>query len=367
MVDEAQEPVTIFARYVARRFLGPFLFGWGTFAALAFLGDLFDKINRLAASPAPAPVVLQYLLLQFPYWAVRVMPLATLLAALFAVSGFVRSGEFIGVQAAGLEARRFFRPLLWLSLAVAAAGFAAQETLLPACFGRSQHLWREKVYPRWEWDLFQDVALSVDADRLLTASMFRVKDGTLERPVLDEYRDGRLARQLDALRGRWDPETGRWVFFEGVERRFGPEGRPAGQSAFERIETSLALSPRELRPDRKKPDEMSFLELRELIGRLEGLGQPAHRERTGLHSKLATPFTNVVLCALGIPIALRLRRAGKPLAFSAALVVGFLYIWVMELGRHMGDSGRMPPLYAAWIANVLFGALAVWLHKRADI
>lgn len=359
--------MTLFARYVARRFLGPFFFGLGTFAALAFLGDLFDKVNRLAASPAPAPVILQYLLLQFPYWAVRVVPMATLLAALFAVSGFVRSGEFIGVQAAGIETRRFFRPLLWLSLAVAVASFAAQETLLPACFGRSQYLWREKVYPRWEWDRFQDVALSVDANRLLTATLFLVKDGELERPVLDEYRGGRLARQIDAVRGRWDPGKRLWVFHRGVERRFDAEGRAAGEERFETLETGLTLSPRELRPDRKKPDEMSFRELRGLIARMEALGQPAHRERTGLHAKLAAPFTNVVLCALGIPIALRLRRAGKTLAFSAALVVGFLYIWVMELGRHLGDSGRLAPVYAAWVANVVFGALAVWLHRRAEI
>ncbi|TBR23948.1 LptF/LptG family permease, partial [bacterium] len=148
---------SIFTKYVGKAFLGPFVFGLAVFGLLAFLGDLFDKMGRIATGHAPAWAVLQYLALQLPYWMVRIVPMATLLATLFAVASFVASGELTAVQASGFEGRRFFRPLVWASIVVALCAFVAQETLLPACFSRAQALWRDQIHPEWEWDAYYDV------------------------------------------------------------------------------------------------------------------------------------------------------------------------------------------------------------------
>src|SRR5258708_264937 len=88
-VEVETTPVKIFDRYMARRFLKPFFFGLGVFALLIFLGDLFDKMPQLLKSQASLWVILQYLWLEVPYWAVEIIPMATLLATLFAVTGFI--------------------------------------------------------------------------------------------------------------------------------------------------------------------------------------------------------------------------------------------------------------------------------------
>lgn len=356
----------VFTRYIAGRFVGPFLFGMGVFALLVFLGDLFDKMNKITTSPASAGVILEYLLLQAPYWTVRIIPVATLLAVLFAVSSFVRSGEFVAVQAAGFEAGKFFRPLLWMSVLVAVLTFIAQETFLPMCYARAMHLWHEKVHPEWEWDIFQNRVLPVGPDRLVSFKEFQVKAGTMKRPVLDDYGPKGLTRQLDANGARWDTGKRLWVFEDGVERTFDGLGAVSSERRFERLASDFSTPPKKLRPYKKQPDEMSFVELRRFIERLKGIGRPTHRERTGLHAKLAYPFTNLILCALGIPIALRLRTASRPVAFAAALVVSFFYLFVIEMGGTLGKTGRLPPFAAAWLANVVFGAVALWLLRRAE-
>ena len=147
--------VRLLDRYLAVRFLKPFLFGMGVFAVLIFLVDIFDKMPRLLRSPAPLWLIMEYLWLEVPYWSVRTIPMATMLATLFAVTGFVRSGEWLAVQSAGFEPRRVFRPLLAMAAAVTLVSFAAQETVLPACYARAQRLWRERIHPEWEWDIYQ--------------------------------------------------------------------------------------------------------------------------------------------------------------------------------------------------------------------
>ncbi|MFH1725098.1 MAG: LptF/LptG family permease [Elusimicrobiota bacterium] len=354
----------IFSRYLALRFLGPFLFGLGAFALLAFLGDLFDKMNRIATSPASLAVIAEYLLLQVPYWAVRVLPMATLLATLFTVTAFVRSGEYVAVQAAGFESGRFFRPLLVLSLAVGLVSFVAQETLLPACFSRAQRLWRERVHPVWEWDKYFDAILVPSSDRFVSTKLFVVKAGTLERPVMDDYGRRMLVRQVDAETARWDPVKALWVFEKGVVREFDETGALSSVRPFRTLDSDLRTPPRKMVPLQKNPDEMSILETAAEIRRLEELGRSSRRMRTALHQKTAYPFTNLILCAMGIPIALRLRWARRTVAFTAALVLSFLYLWFMEIGWMLGKAGRMPPVAAAWLPNLGFGALAAWLYKK---
>lgn len=355
----------IFTKYMTEKFLGPFLFGLGTFALLVFLGDLFDKMNKLTTSLASPGVIMEYLLLQVPYWTIRIVPVATLLAALFTVTGFVSSGEFVAVQAAGFSARRMFRPLLWMSVLIGVCSFAAQETILPASFSRSQDLWRYEIHP--ERGAHRDAIYVVGRDRILTASQFLTQEGRLERVVMDDYTSRGLRRQLDARMAHWDPKKGLWRFEDGVERSFDAEtGEVASEVSFESMDSDLTTPPKRLKPRKQKIDTMSIFQLRKHIERLKRLGRPTHRARTGMHAKFAYPFTNLILCALGIGVALRMRHVGRPFVFASALIVSFFYIWLIEVGWHLGKAGRLSPIFASWIANVCFGSLSVWLYRGID-
>jgi lipopolysaccharide export system permease protein len=349
---------------MARRFLRPFFFGLGLFALLIFLGDMFDKINQLVNSKASLGVILQYLWLEVPYWMVRVIPMATLLATLVAITGFIQSGEWIAAQASGFEPRDFWRPLLCCALAVTVLSFLAQETVLPACYRRARQLWQDKIHPEWEWDKYMDIVLIGGPDEFIQAKLFLPKEGRMDRPILEKVGSSGLERQLDARHALWDAGLGCWVFYDGVERHF--SDGVVREEAFAWRKSELTAPPRSLIPRARNPDEMSLREIRRYSERISHLGEPVRQLRMAACTKVAYPFANLVVCALGIPIALRLRRAGKFISFFAALAVSFLYIWLMEIGRALGNGGRVPPIAAAWLANLLFAALAVWLLRREE-
>ncbi|MBI5245302.1 MAG: LptF/LptG family permease [Elusimicrobia bacterium] len=358
--------MTLLGRYATRRFLAPFFFGLGAFALAVFLADVFDKMNRIFVTKAPLWVVAEYLGLSFPYWAVRVVPMATLLAAIFAVTGLLRSGEFIGVQSSGVRPLDFFKPLLWMALLIAAAAFLLQETLLPACCSRAQALWRERIHPEWEWNQYNDVVLVGGQDQFVTTERFFVREGVMERPVLDDYGPNGVERQIDAKRARWSASSSRWVFEEGVERRY-EAGRVETETPFRNLKSAFSAPPKELMPRVRSPEEMSLRELRLELKRARRLGEPQHPLKTALQAKLAYPFTNIVLCALGLPVALRLGRASRPASFAAALVLCFLYLWLIETGRSLGGAGRLAAAPAAWLPHLVFGAAALQLWRSSKI
>jgi len=357
--------MTIFTRHMVGRFLKPFAFGLGMFAVMIFLGDTFDKMNYIVQSKASLGVIFECLWLGVPYWAVRVIPMATLLATLVAMSGFVQSGEWLATQSCGLETRRFWLPILYASAAVAVAAFAAQETVMPAAWARSRRLWHEQVHPEPEWAMYHDVVFGLDDKLFVQASLFVPKDGRLERPILETMGERGVLSQLDAKLADWDPAQRRWVFKNGVERTFGPQG--AVEKPFTAAVSELSAPPEELIPRPLNPDEMTLREVRGYARRVGRFGGSPREYEVAAQTKIAYPFANIIICALGIPIALRLRRSSRVISFCAALVISFAYLWFMEIGRAMGVGGTLPPWAAGWAADALFGATAVVLIRRWDL
>lgn len=357
--------MTIFTRHMVGRFLKPFLFGLGLFAVLIFLGDTFDKMNYIVKSKAPLGIIFECLWLGVPYWAVRVIPMATLLATLVAISGFVQSGEWLATQSVGLETRRFWLPVLYSSAVIAVVAFAAQETVMPSAYALSRKLWHEQVHPEPEWAMYDNVVFAFEDKLFVQASLFVPKKGRMERPILETLGPRGVLSQLDAKTADWDPMEGRWIFKSGVERTFGPLG--AVEKPFKTFLSELNAPPLELIPRPLNPDEMTLREVRGYARRVGRFGGSPREYDVAAQSKLAYPFANIVICALGIPIALRLRRSSRIISFVAALGISFAYLWFMEIGRAMGVGGTLPPWAAGWAANVLFGATAVGLIHRWDL
>jgi len=252
--------------------------------------------------------------------------------------------------------------LLGCSLAVTVLCFSAQETILPACYHRARQLWQERICPDGAWNLFHGVAFVVGPERFVSAQTMVVTEGRLERPVLEDLGPEGVTRQLDALQASWDDALGRWVFFNGVERTF--DQGVMREASFARRVSELDLSPRTLIPRTVDPDEMSLRELLSYTQRMRRMGVSVTQLRVAAHAKLAYPFSNLILCALGIPIALSLRRSPNVVNFCVAMALSFLFLWFMELSKALGSGAHLPPVVAAWTPNILFGGLSAWFIWR---
>ena len=220
------------------------------------------------------------------------------------------------------------------------------------------------IHPQWEWDRFNDVALMGEPNEFIYALLFVPKEGRMDRPVLERLGAEGVSYQLDARQARWDEAKQVWVFYDGVEREFAHGG--VTQKEFKEKNSDLAFPPRALIPRQRDPDEMSLRELRVYAASVQRLGISRRVFQMAAANKVAYPFTNLIMAALGIPIALRLRRSPKVASFFLALGVSFFYLWVMEVGRSLGMNGGAPPFIAAWTAHIVFGGLAVFLIYRYD-
>jgi len=105
----------------------------------------------------------------------------------------------------------------------------------------------------------------------------------------------------------------------------------------------------------REPEELSFAALRERIDDLSRKGIDASHYLVDLYLKLALPFASLVLTAVAVPIAGRLRRHPSIAAIvGLGTGIGFGYWVVLGLSTSLGQTGALPPLVAAWAANGVY-------------
>ncbi len=83
-----------------------------------------------------------------------------------------------------------------------------------------------------------------------------------------------------------------------------------------------------------------------------------------IQKKFALAAACFIFVLLGAPIALRFPRGGVGLTIGVSLVVFGLYYVGLIAGESLARRGLVPPFVSMWIANAVFGLLALILLAR---
>ena len=89
-----------------------------------------------------------------------------------------------------------------------------------------------------------------------------------------------------------------------------------------------------------------------------------NRYEVEIQKKFALAAACFIFVLLGAPIALRFPRAGVGLTIGVSLVVFGLYYVGLIAGESLARRGIVPPFVSMWIANVVFGIIALALLAR---
>jgi lipopolysaccharide export system permease protein len=165
--------------------------------------------------------------------------------------------------------------------------------------------------------------------------------------------DFSLIRRVDAEMGAY--VDGKWVLKNVMEQVLNKKTGEFHTVFFDRKEEIFDFKPEELGRVAKKSEEMNFAELRAYIGKIEKEGYDASSYKVDLHAKVAFPFVCLFLCLAGAGISLRTKGAenvGKGVAYGIG--IAFLYWIFYSFCLSLGYGEMLPPILAAWTANIAF-------------
>jgi len=180
--------------------------------------------------------------------------------------------------------------------------------------------------------------------------------------ILEIDHEFRLVGRLDARRAHWTA-TG-WELNDGAYREFDADSKvqtvPFGLTALdlkEEMDDFIRIQ--------KPVNTMSFLELRDYTAQLEAAGFEIRKYLVELYSKLSFPLVNLVMVLVAIPFALQAPRGGRLVGIGLAIAIMAGYLVVHYVALAFARADLLPPLIAAWTANVIFTGLGVSLLLRA--
>lgn len=351
-------------RYILREFLRLFLLIILCFVALYLIIDFFEKIKMFMSNRATLSQMASFFLANIPMIISLTLPASVLLSTLIAFGVMSRNSEIIAMKASGVSLYRISAPLMLLALIICLIAFLFSEFITPLTNQRADHILKVEVQKQRPLGSFkQDQIWYRGRNGVYNFKAFHPEKQLLQGVTINYLNERfEMTLRVDAQSARW--VDGRWVFSDVMITRFPQDDFPH----VERFPTALIdlpEKPADFMIAQKEADKMGYLELRRYIRKLQSDGYDTTRYRADMHGKIAFSLVSIILVVIGVSFSLRSERSGGIThSIGAGIVIGFSYWLVFAFSLSLGRSGTLPPLLAAWLANILFGAASVMMLLR---
>jgi lipopolysaccharide export system permease protein len=359
----------LLSRYICRYYLCFFWLGLAGSAALLLIAELFDRLDEFIERQVLWSDAVSYLGFKMVGLTCQAVPAAFLLASVITFSALNRSNEITAMRASGVAPLRLAMPIFGLGVIGGMVFLGAQEFLVPYANRVYRTVWSARI--SWEktplalggfalgshWYRRDNRIWHIGHSQPLEGRLFRVTIYVLDAT-------GGIRHRYEAAEARWEADG--WVLLRGTLRSFRPDGSFAGPpQEFAQRHLAFLETPQEIVAKPRELDELNSREVLAYSRRLRRQGLTAPSYLTEFYGRFAYAAACVIMAGFGMSLALGWNRSGGTgRAIGLTLLWGFGYWAAHSISMALGYNGYLPPLLAAWGANLGFGSCSVYMAYR---
>jgi LPS export ABC transporter permease LptF/LPS export ABC transporter permease LptG len=365
----------ILDRYIAWQYIGHLTLVLSCFWSLSILSNFIDLFDDIEEHRVRGGIVFHYYAFWSPFVVHLVAPIAVLLATLVTFGILTKTNEITAMKAGGISIYRATVPTVVLGLLGSLCIFGLGDYLLPytnrvaeadhnvikgkppQSSSYTNHRWvlagDGRIY-NYEWLVegkHPSAAGLPEGSRTDETAFYGLWVYTLD------LQSWSLKQALFARRATWDGST--YDLEKGWRREI--SGARAEFKGFDHSRTREVEVPSYFQKEQPESDTLGFADLRAHIDTLEKVGFDVTKLRVALYRKVAYPAACVVMTLIGIPFSFSVGKKGALYGIGISLAVGMLYWTCLSVFESLGNNALLPPLLAAWGANILFGAAGLYL------
>ena len=369
-------------RYLLRELLIPLGYCLGGFMIFWVSADLFANLRDFQGKKLAVGDIAELYLITAPETLVVILPIALLLALLYALTNHARHHEITAIRAAGVSMWRLSLPYLAVGFVATLGLFAINEFWVPASQEAAEQILARHQNTSGDAPGQNQVRgfafRSTSTGRDWQWGMYDTDTGEMLNPrVIWRPRDG---PGVWLFADRAVPRNGGWLFSGNVrELKDAPEtnaplvpvlitnllAMPFSETP-EQINSEIRVSKLHLLLEAKRADIpisdiLNYLRLHPDLSRNEG----AAWLYTKLQGRFAAPWTCLVVVLIAIPFGAAFGRRNVFVGVAASIVICFSYFVLQQVGLTLGSGGHVAPWLAAWLPNMCFGLCGIWMTARA--
>jgi LPS export ABC transporter permease LptG len=357
----------IIDRYILREFLKILTLVLISVTALFVIVEYTEMARDVRENGVAASTLLRYFRFQIFTVLNWALPISVLVATLVTFGILAKNNEITAIKSGGVSLYRVSAPVMAVAVVISLVAYLILDFVLPYANERVYEI-RGRIEGRKGmattaqqklWYLGQGrylinfLAYDANAKQLTQVQVFEFHPSEF-----------RLTRRVYADRATWNGQA--WAFENGWMRSFTDDGN----STFTKITSPLPLfypeTPEDFDTKVTPPDQMTYAQLRRYIATLRESGYAADELAVRLYQKTSWPALSIVMALIAMPFAFKVGKRGALYGIGLALVLGIVYWMVFAIFTKFGEVGNLPPLLAAWSANVLFALAAAYMFLHVD-
>jgi lipopolysaccharide export system permease protein len=350
--------------YILLAFLKTFFFSVLLLTAIMVVIDLSEKTDDFVKADLSPGVILGYYVGFVPSMLALLFPLFVFISVIFFTSKMANRSEFISMLAAGMSLRRILRPYVIGGIFLSALLWLGNMFYIPRA-SEIRTNFEAKYVNTADFNVRTgSIYMRVDSFTYCGIRYYDTASKSGGSFFLETVHDYQVVYNLRADNILWDTAKKNWKLTGVVERKI--DGLKEDVSYVQQVNRNFNFKPSDLQRDEFVKNRLTWPELNRTI-QLEKLrGSEIVKELQMEKAKRsATPVSVLILTLIGAILACRRIRGGSGVHLAAGIIICALFILSDRFSTIFSTKGNLNPLIAAWIPNIIFGSLCVYLYRQA--
>ncbi len=351
-------------RYIIKKFLGTYIFMIVLIISIAVVFDINEKIDKFMTHNASLhDIIFDYYLNFIPFYTNLFSPLFVFLAVIFFTSKMALNSEITAILSNGISFKRLMKPYMISALVIALFAFVFGSYIIPPANATRIEFEQNYVDPRKKKTGDRDIQFKVGPGTIVYFGNFDMPSKTGYNFSIDHFDSLQLVSRLTAQSIRYDSAF-QWTINNYQIRDF--DGLKETITQGTSIDTTLQIVPNDFIIANSDQQMMTSPQLRSYVKsqKERGMGN-IQAFQIEYHSRIASVFSAFILTIIGAALSARKVKGGMGLNIGIGLALSMAYILFMTVSSTFAVKGGMSPFIAAWIPNIIFILIAMYLYKKA--
>ena len=340
------------------------------FTTIVVVVDMSEKTEDFVKSGLSAwGLITEYYVGFIPRIDAMLFPLFVFISVIFFTSKMAGRSEVIAILSSGISFSRYLRPFFIGGLFLSMLLWLGYQFVVP----RANFTWSEfqKKYvdvnqaPNANSSSYkQNIYFRIDSNHYASIKGYDTVSKTGTNLSVQQIHNNKIIYNLRAMSFRWDTARKKWMLNNVLERKIN------NNDEINTFSTSKLMSynfkPQDLRKDDYLKEQMTTPELDAFI-KLEKMrgSETLSALQVERHNRDAIPMSVLILTIIGAVLASKKVRGGSGMHLAIGVLISVCYILFGRLSVVFATKGSFSPWLAAWIPNIIFGMVAVYLYKKA--
>jgi lipopolysaccharide export system permease protein len=341
------------------------------FSVIAVAIDTSEKADDFVKSGLSTwQIITKYYIGFVPFIISMIFPLMVFIAVIFFTSKMAGKTELVAILAGGVRFNRMLRPYVVGALLLGGIFWVAIQFLIPKAnviysSFQTNYIDSKSSYEQGEYSKrTRNFYFRIDANTFAGMRNYDTTSKSANDFYMDRLNGTKMTYNLRADYIRWDTATKKWKLQNAIERKF--DGVKEVTRNIPDMTINLNLKPGEIRFDKYLKDKMTTPELVRYIKGEEARGSEGLNDyKVERYRRDATPASVFILTMIGAVVASRKTRGGSGLHLAVGIITAAFFVVMDKFSLTFSTKGNFPPLLAAWMPNILFSIVAIWLYRIA--